>query len=630
MILAIFRNFRSRLARTTLTVAGIAIGILALVVVGSLAERLQTIVGRSAALNSGAIFAFGTGRELFGPDSRDRMRANIDRVRKLPGVAAIVPEVIIPYATGFAESTRFGPPSLVFGFPYTMRAAANGTLAIATGRDYAARERRVAIVGPDFATAAHVHVGDIIALYGNSFEVVGIIAKSFTLFDAAIVVPLPDAQALVGQLVPPSAPAGSTPPATALMIQVAPHADTALLARRISLFTGLQARDPAEVAGNIRSTTQIFDAIIFGSALIALVVGAFSIVNTMTIAVSERTPRNRHPKSDRCGRRRYLARVRDGSRGHRCGRWCGRARRRSRHRRLRRRAQCGCGKSRTLRDHAAPRDRCVRLCDSPEYGCGIVARDPRGTSRSDRCVTAGRMISRAQTPLIDVRDLVKVHATGTAAQTRALDGITFAIEAGSYVAIVGESGSGKTTLMHVLGALDRATSGSVVLAGRDLATASRAELKAIRANEIGFVFQGFNLIPTLTATENVELAARYARCDATTARAEARRLLDDVDLGNRAHHRPAQLSGGQQQRVAIARALVNAPSLLLADEPTGELDTRTAESVLQLLERYNRERGQTIVLVTHNPAVWERCQTVISLSDGRIVDIAHRAKAGAA
>lgn len=240
------------------------------------------------------------------------------------------------------------------------------------------------------------------------------------------------------------------------------------------------------------------------------------------------------------------------------------------------------------------------------------------------------MISRAQRPLIDVRDLVKVHAPGTAAQTRALDGITFAIEAGSYVAIVGESGSGKTTLMHVLGALDRATSGSVVLAGRDLATASRAELKAIRANEIGFVFQGFNLIPTLTATENVELAARYARCDATTARAEARRLLDDVDLGNRAHHRPAQLSGGQQQRVAIARALVNAPSLLLADEPTGELDTRTAESVLQLLERYNRERGQTIVLVTHNPAVWERCQTVISLSDGRIVDIAHRAKAGAA
>ena len=240
------------------------------------------------------------------------------------------------------------------------------------------------------------------------------------------------------------------------------------------------------------------------------------------------------------------------------------------------------------------------------------------------------MIAHTKRPLIDVRDLVKVHAPGTAAQTRALDGITFEIEAGAYVAIVGESGSGKTTLMHVLGALDRVTSGSVLLAGRDLATASRAELKAIRANEIGFVFQGFNLIPTLTATENVELAARYARRDAPTARADARRLLDDVDLGNRAHHRPAQLSGGQQQRVAIARALVNAPSLLLADEPTGELDTRTAESVLQLLERYNRERGQTIVLVTHNPAVWERCEMVIALSDGRIVDITQHAKAGAA
>ncbi len=232
-------------------------------------------------------------------------------------------------------------------------------------------------------------------------------------------------------------------------------------------------------------------------------------------------------------------------------------------------------------------------------------------------------------PLIAVRDLVKVHAPGTAAQVRALDGVSFTIDAGAYVAIVGESGSGKTTLMHVLGALDRATSGSVVLGGRDLAIASRGELKAIRANDIGFVFQGFNLIPTLSAQENIELAARYARRDAADGRADARRLLDDVGLGNRAHHRPTQLSGGQQQRVAIARALVNAPSLLLADEPTGELDTRTANAVLELLERYNRERAQTIVLVTHNAAVWERCDTVISLSDGRITGIVRRAATAA-
>ena len=186
------------------------------------------------------------------------------------------------------------------------------------------------------------------------------------------------------------------------------------------------------------------------------------------------------------------------------------------------------------------------------------------------------------------------------------------------------AGCGKTTLMHVLGALDRATSGRVRIAGKDLARASRRELQALRATEIGFVFQGFNLVPTLDARENVELAARYARRDPREARRDAERLLREVGLGERMQHRPQQLSGGQQQRVAIARALVNAPSLLLADEPTGELDTRTAQAVLDLLERFNRERGQTIVVVTHNPAVWSRCDTVISLADGRITAIDRR------
>ncbi|GAC1301057.1 MAG: ABC transporter ATP-binding protein [Vulcanimicrobiaceae bacterium] len=231
--------------------------------------------------------------------------------------------------------------------------------------------------------------------------------------------------------------------------------------------------------------------------------------------------------------------------------------------------------------------------------------------------------------LITVRDLVKIHAPGTAAEVRALDGIDFTIERGAYVAIVGESGSGKTTLMHVLGAFDRATSGSVVLAGRDLARASRRELQAIRARDIGFVFQGFNLIPTLSARENVELAAHYARREPAGARGDASRLLAEVGLATRAHHRPSQLSGGQQQRVAIARALINAPSLVLADEPTGELDSRTAEAVLALFERFNRERGQTIVIVTHNPSVWQRCDTVITLADGRLVDTVRRARPAA-
>jgi ABC-type lipoprotein export system ATPase subunit len=227
-------------------------------------------------------------------------------------------------------------------------------------------------------------------------------------------------------------------------------------------------------------------------------------------------------------------------------------------------------------------------------------------------------------PLIVVRDLVKVHAPGTPAEVRALAGVSFEIERGGYVAIVGESGSGKTTLMHVLGALDRATSGSVSIAGRDLAHATRRELQRIRAAEIGFVFQGFNLVPTLDARENVELAARYARRDAREARQAAEALLAEVGLAERLQHRPQQLSGGQQQRVAIARALMNAPSLLLADEPTGELDTKTANAVLELLERFNRERAQTVVIVTHNPAVWSRCRTVITLSDGAITAIDRR------
>jgi len=219
--------------------------------------------------------------------------------------------------------------------------------------------------------------------------------------------------------------------------------------------------------------------------------------------------------------------------------------------------------------------------------------------------------------IVDVRDVVKVHAPGTPTEVRALDGVTFGVRAGEYVAIVGESGSGKTTLMHVLGGLDRPTTGEVVIDGHALARTSRRELAAIRARAIGFVFQGFNLLPNLDARENVALAARYAghRADAP---ARAERALRDVGLGDRMHHRPSALSGGQQQRVAIARALVNEPALLLADEPTGELDSRTAEHVLELLSALNA-RGQTLLVVTHSEAVWRRARRVIRLADGRIV-----------
>ncbi len=215
--------------------------------------------------------------------------------------------------------------------------------------------------------------------------------------------------------------------------------------------------------------------------------------------------------------------------------------------------------------------------------------------------------------------MVKVHAAGSATQVRAIAGISLDIEYGAHVAIVGESGSGKTTLMHLLGGLDRPTSGSVRVDGVDIGNASRRELKLLRARRIGFVFQGFNLIASLDALENVMLPARYAGVAPGRARERAQRLLADVGLADRMRHKPAQLSGGQQQRVAIARALVNEPALVLADEPTGELDRRTSETVLDLLERIALADGHTLVIVTHSEAVYGRAQRIVRIADGVLI-----------
>jgi ABC-type lipoprotein export system ATPase subunit len=221
-------------------------------------------------------------------------------------------------------------------------------------------------------------------------------------------------------------------------------------------------------------------------------------------------------------------------------------------------------------------------------------------------------------PIVQLEGVVKIHAPGTAIEVRALDGVDLTIERGEYVAIVGESGSGKTTLMQLLGALDRPTSGTVRIDGEPLAGASSAALARIRSHNVGFVFQGLNLIPTLDARDNVLLAARYARRLRAESMERATALLTELGLGDRMDHRPAQLSGGQQQRVAIARALINAPALVLADEPTGELDSRTAESILALFDVLNA-RGQTLVVVTHSAAVYERARRVIRIADGKIV-----------
>jgi len=227
-------------------------------------------------------------------------------------------------------------------------------------------------------------------------------------------------------------------------------------------------------------------------------------------------------------------------------------------------------------------------------------------------------------PVLQLVDVAKIYHKGASNEVRALNGISLSIEAGDFTAIIGPSGSGKSTLMHILGALDAPTEGQVLINGTDISKTPLNKLHAIRAQQIGFVFQGFNLLPTLTALENVAEAALYAGKPKKQALAEATALLQQVDLGERLNNFPTELSGGQQQRVAIARALINHPSIILADEPTGELDTTNAQAIMDLLEEINQKSGQTVILVTHSEAVAARCRKTITIVDGKISKTTHR------
>ena len=222
-------------------------------------------------------------------------------------------------------------------------------------------------------------------------------------------------------------------------------------------------------------------------------------------------------------------------------------------------------------------------------------------------------------PLLRVRELVKTYQVGDVA-VRALRGVTLDIDAGEFVAVVGPSGSGKSTFMHILGCLDRPTSGEYWLEDRDVSRLNDDDLSTIRNGQIGFVFQGFNLLARTSAVENVELPLLYgARVPAAERRRRALAALAAVGLSDRAEHHPNQLSGGQQQRVAIARALLNNPSILFADEPTGNLDSRTSVEVMDIFQRLKHERGITIVLITHEQQVAEYGSRIIAFKDGQIL-----------
>jgi len=225
--------------------------------------------------------------------------------------------------------------------------------------------------------------------------------------------------------------------------------------------------------------------------------------------------------------------------------------------------------------------------------------------------------------LVSLRDVRKSYGSGAAAQ-QVLDGLSLEIEERDFAVVLGPSGCGKTTLLNLIGGLDTADRGRIVACGVELAGASRAELTAYRARSVGFIFQFYNLLPTLTAQENVEAGVRVAGVSREQARERARGLLTRVGLGGRAGSFPSELSGGEQQRVAIARALAKRPSLLLADEPTGNLDEETAAGMVELMEELNRETGVTFIAVSHNPGLARAGNRIVRLSHGLVDEEAVR------
>lgn len=240
---------------------------------------------------------------------------------------------------------------------------------------------------------------------------------------------------------------------------------------------------------------------------------------------------------------------------------------------------------------------------------------------TEAAITTTTTTTTATQPLIEVRGLTRLYTMG-GETVRALDDVDLSINSGELVAIIGQSGSGKSTLMSLLGCLDTPTSGSYRLAGIPVQELDDDDLAEVRGRLIGFVFQSFHLLPRQSALENVTLPLVYRRGDPVGRADRVKRAegaLRLVGLGDRMHHRPAELSGGQRQRVAIARALVHEPSVILADEPTGNLDSKTTEEILTLLVDLNRQQGRTVLVITHEPEVARRCDRVIALRDGKIV-----------
>ena len=234
-------------------------------------------------------------------------------------------------------------------------------------------------------------------------------------------------------------------------------------------------------------------------------------------------------------------------------------------------------------------------------------------------MSGDRIGGEEETPLVQTVDLTREYQRGPHT-IRALDGLSLSVRRSEFLCLTGSSGSGKSTCLNLIGGLDRPTRGQIIVEGREITQLDENELAAYRRQRVGFIFQAFHLIPTMTALENVEFPLIFARVGSRHRRAKAECLLEQVGLGDRMDHRPTELSGGEQQRVAVARSLVNDPALLLADEPTGNLDSRTGGEVMELLARMNAEQGLTLLVASHDPVVVAFAHRVIHLLDGRLVE----------
>ncbi|MBL8923730.1 MAG: ABC transporter ATP-binding protein [Myxococcaceae bacterium] len=226
---------------------------------------------------------------------------------------------------------------------------------------------------------------------------------------------------------------------------------------------------------------------------------------------------------------------------------------------------------------------------------------------------------RAMQPVVEVKDVTRVYAEPGATPTTALAGVTLSVQKGEFMALAGPSGSGKTTLLNIIGALDSATSGTVTVDGKALGSLSRKQLADLRRDHIGFVFQSYNLVPVLTALENAEYVLELRGVDTATRRQKVKALFERMGLGQYLDARPLKMSGGQQQRVAVARAIIAEPAVVLADEPTANLDQATGAALMDLMHELNHERGITFIFSSHDPMVLERAERVVRLVDGRIV-----------